>query len=140
MYVDACASLELPYDEVRKRLLAVRLLSGRRMTVPLAGLAAGKGVDVELDCPGEGNGVVCVPIRWKPTWPSTAYPAFQGELELTGTNGGPAKLWLRGHYRPMLGTVSHPVDQALLRAVANDAVRQVLGTVASRFQHPASAA
>lgn len=140
MYVEACARLELPFDEAGGRLLAVRPETGRRMVVPLAGLPLGKEVEVELDQPFEGEGVVSLPLRWTPTWPATAYPSFDGELELTRVSGDSAELWLLGRYQPPLGAVGRALDRAFLHAVASDAIRQVLEAMASRLEHPAHAA
>lgn len=140
MYVEACARLELPFDEAGGRLLSVRPETGRRMVVPLVGLPVGKEVEVELDHPFEGYGVVSLPLRWKPTWPAAAYPGFDGELELTRLSDGSAELWLLGRYQPPLGAVGRALDRAFLHAVANDAIRQVVDAMASRLQHPAQAA
>jgi hypothetical protein len=140
MYVEACARLELPFDEVRGRLLSVRPESGRHMVVPLAGLPVGKEVEVELEHAFEGDGVVSLPLRWKPTWPAAAYPSFDGELELARLSDGSAELWLLGRYQPPLGAVGRALDRAFLHAVANDAIRQVVDAMASRLQHGAQAA
>jgi len=140
MYIDACARLELPFDEARRRLLSVRPKSGRRMTLPVAGLPVGKDVEVQLDCPFDGNGVVSLPVRWKATWPSGAYPCFDGELELTRQTDGSAELWLVGRYRPPLGTIGKALDRVVLHPLAGDSVRHMLDTIASRLDHPASAA
>jgi hypothetical protein len=140
VYVDACARLELPFDEARRRLLSVRPEAARRMALPVAGLPVAKDVEVQLDGPFDGDGVVSLPVRWKATWPSAAYPCFDGELELTRLADGSAELWLLGRYRPPLGTIGRLLDRAVLHPLASDSVRQMLGTIASRLDHPASAA
>ena len=140
MYIDACARLELPYDQARSRLLSVQPEHGRRMTLPTPGLPVGKDVEVDLDRPMEGDGVVSVPIRWKPTWPTTAYPSFDGELELTRLHDGSAELWLVGRYQPPLGAVGRALDHTVLHTVANESLRQLVDAMAARLEHPASAA
>lgn len=140
MFIDACARLELPFEEARTRLLSVRPETARRMTVPVAGLPVGKDVDVELDSPFDGNDVVSLPIRWQAIWPSGAYPSFDGELELTRVSDGSAELWLIGRYQPPLGAIGRMLDRAILHTLANDSMRQVLGAMASRLEHPAQAA
>lgn len=140
MYIDACARLELPFEEARTRLLSVRPEATRRMTVPLAGLPVGKDVEVELDSPFDGNNVVSLPIRWQATWPSGAYPAFAGELELLRVSDGSAELWLVGCYQPPLGVLGRMIDRAILHTLANDSIRQVLDAMAERLDHPAQAA
>ncbi len=139
MYIDACARLELPFEEIRRRLLTVSPERGREMTVPVAGLPVGKTVEVELDTPFDGDGFVSLPMRWRATWPSSAYPSFDGELELTRVCDGSAELWLIGCYEPPLGAIGRALDRTVLHAVANDSVRHVLAGVASRLQHPAAA-
>ena len=109
------------------------------MVVPLAGLPFSKEVEVELDRTFEGDGVVSLPLRWRPTWPAAAYPAFDGELELTRLSDGSAELWLLGSYQPPLGAVGRILDRAFLHAVANDAIRQVVDAMALRLQHPQAA-
>jgi hypothetical protein len=140
MYIDACARLELPYDEARTRLLSVHPEHGRRMTIPVAGFSVGKDVEVEIDEPFDGSGVVSLPLRWRATWPSAAYPSFDGELELTRIADGSAELWLLGRYRPPLGTIGEAIDRVVLHALACDSLRQVLDAMAARLQHPARAA
>ena len=140
MYIDACSRLELPFDEARRRLLSVRPESGRRMTVPFSGLHVGKEVEVELDSPFDGNDVVSLPVRWKATWPSAAYPSFDGELELNRLSDGSAELWLVGRYAPPLGAFGRALDRTMLHAVAGDSVRQVVDAMADRLEHPARAA
>jgi hypothetical protein len=140
MYIDCCARLELPYDEARMRLLSVRPESGRRFSLPVVGLPVGKDVEVELGEVFDGNGVVSIPLRWKATWPSAAFPGFDGELELTRMIDGSAELWLLGRYQPPLGAVGRALDRTVLHTVANDGVRQLLDTMASRLQHPSHAA
>jgi hypothetical protein len=140
MYIDACVRLELPFDEARRRLLSVRPEAGRHMTVPIAGLPVGKDVEVELDSPFEGNAVVSLPLRWKATWPSAAYPGFDGELELTSLSDGSAELWLVGRYQPPLGAIGRTLDRAVLHVLANDSLSHVLQTMASRLQRPLQAA
>lgn len=93
-----------------------------------------------LELPFDGEGVVSLPLRWRPTWPAAAYPSFDGELELTRLSDGSAELWLLGRYQPPLGAVGRALDRAFLHAVANDAIRQVLEAMATRLQHPARAA
>lgn len=140
MYVEACTRLELPFEEARGRLLSVRPETGRRMVAPVAGLPIGKEVEVDLDRPVEGDGVVCLSLRWRPTWPAGAFPSFDGELELARLADGSAELWLLGRYEPPLGAVGRVLDRAVLHVVANDAMRQVLESMASRLEHPAEAA
>lgn len=140
MYIDACTRLELPFDEVRGRLLAVRPERDHRMTMPFAGLPVGKAVDVDLDVAVDGNGVVSLPLRWRATWLSVAYPEFYGELELTRLSDGSAELWLLGRYQPPLGAVGRVLDRMVLRALAKDSIRRVLEAMAERLQHPAGAA
>ena len=140
MYIDACARLELPFAEARTRLLAVRPETARRITVPVAGLPVGKDVEVELDSPFDGNDVVSLAIRWQATWPSGAYPSFDGELELTRLSDGSAELWLIGRYQPPLGAIGRMLDRVVLRTLANDSMRQVLDAMALRLDHPARAA
>jgi hypothetical protein len=140
MFIDACARLEVPFEEARARLLSVRPETARRMTLPVAGLHIGKDVEVELDAPFDGNDVVSLPIRWQATWPSGAYPGFDGELELTRVSDGSAELWLVGRYQPPLGAIGRMLDRAVLHTLANDSIRQVLDAMASRLDHPAQAA
>ena len=140
MYIDACTRLAVPFDESRNRLLSVQPETARRMTVPLARLHAGKDVEVELDEPFDGNGVVSLPIRWQATWPAGVYPTFDGELELTRLSDGSAELWLMGRYEPPLGALGRVLDRALLHALATDSLRQVVDAIASRLDHPAQAA
>jgi len=140
MYIDACTRLELPYDEARQRLLSVQPENGRRVSLPVVGLPVGKDVEVELDEVFDGNGVVSLPVRWKATWPSAAFPSFDGELELTRMIDGSAELWLLGRYQPPLGAIGRALDRTVLHTLAHDGVRQLLDTIASRLQHPSQAA
>lgn len=140
MYIDACARLGLPFEEARSRLLSVRPETARRMTVPVAGLPLGKDVEVVLDSPFDGNEVVSLPIRWRATWPTGAYPSFDGELELIRVTDGSAELWLMGRYQPPLGAVGRMLDRAVFHTLASDSLRQVLGAMASRLDHPVQAA
>jgi len=140
MYIDACTRLALPYDEARTRMLSVGPAWDRRMMLTLTGLPIGKDVAVNIGRPLEGNGIVAVPVRWKATWPSAAYPSFDGELELTRLSDGSAELWLLGRYEPPFGAVGRMLDQAVLHTVAEDSLRTLVGVMASRLEQPAAVA
>jgi len=137
MYIDARTLLDLPFDDARSRLLAVRPEGHRRMTVPVAGRLVTKAVDVDLGLPVEERGLVSIPLRWTATWPSAAFPCFHAELELARLSDGSAELWLLGRYQPPLGPVGRLLDRAVLHTLARASVRQVLETMAAHLQHPA---
>ena len=134
MYVETCARLQLPFAEVRNRLLSVRRERGRRTTL------FGKAVQVDFDRPFDGNDVVSLPVRWQATWPSAVYPSFDGELELVRLSDGSAELWLLGRYRTPLGPIGKVLNRALLHPIANDSVHHMLEDMASNLEHPAAAA
>ena len=140
MYIEDCTRLALPYDEARRRLLSVRPERGRRITLTTTGLPIGKDVEVDLGQAMEGNGVVAVPVRWTATWPSGAYPSFEGDLELTRLSDGSAELWLLGHYNPPLGAVGRVLDETILHTFAHESVHHLVGEMATRLDHPAGAA
>ena len=141
MFVNETASLPLPYEQARVRLLAyVRddglqtsaedaFEAGRELLVRAGVGALSKEVLVQLLQPYEQGHVTVVPLRWVATGATgTMFPQLDGNLELSPAADG-STLTLAGAYRAPLAAVGASLDRVLLHRVADASARRFLGDV-----------
>lgn len=145
MFVYDFVQLELPFEDVKQRLL----LGEAQWLAPLATAAYHKGeatvvslgldgrsapfeknVRIMVDEPLEQNDVIVVPIRWRATGPSHLFPAMDGHLEASRLGGSGTHVSLLGNYEPPGRGFGRLVDRMGLHHVAEAGIRSFLHRVA----------
>jgi hypothetical protein len=148
--------LALSFEAGRARLVNLLRdggLAGASHAAYAAGLAAirvgplgnvpgaSKLVRVRFLDPSDHDGLLHVGLRWEATgMAGDLFPVLDGDLTLTPTGAGTARLVLAGVYRPPLGWLGARLDAAVLHRVADATfsafLRSVAGTLASPVPAP----
>jgi hypothetical protein len=87
-----------------------------------------------------GSGSLTVSLRWEATgMGGNLFPAFDGDLHLTGEAESRSRLRLVGSYRPPLGPIGVKLDRAAMGRVADATVRSFVDALARVIAVPPEA-
>ena len=108
---------------------------------------AAKLVRVRFLDPLYRGDIMTVGLRWEATGPAgSLFPVLDADISISPAEeqsapaaGQPARLALRGTYRPPLGRLGAGLDQVVLHRVATATMRALLHSVAEAITSPATA-
>ena len=107
----------------------------------VSGVPIRKHVEVSLGTPAVTGDWVTIPISWKPTFPASLFPVFDGRLKLVPHLDGHTRLTVSGTYDPPFDAVGRTLDEAGLHTAAEATLRELaesIGAAVTRALEPAS--
>ena len=155
MYATASVVVEHTVSECREAITAgpeqwfPRLVSkvGDRSDKHLAavgfkvsGLPVRKHVEVSLGEPMVTGDWVTIPISWKPTFPASLFPVFDGRVKLVPHLDGHTRLTVSGTYEPPFDALGRTLDEAGMHTAAEATLRELaesIGSAVNRRLSPA---
>jgi hypothetical protein len=97
----------------------------------VSGLPIRKHVEVTLGEPIVTGDWVTIPIAWKPTFPASLFPVFDGRLKLVPHLDGHTRLTVSGTYEPPFDSLGRTLDEAGLHTAAEATLRELAESIAN---------
>ncbi len=154
MLIQDFVQVELPFDEIRARVLAdpraviessaaAAYRHGERLSLRLTPMIGhprfGKAIVVDLATPYERADQLVVPMHWWAPGATRLYPHLDGDLEFAPLGSMSMQITLMGSYDPPLGFVGRRADVMLLHRVAEASIRSFLLSVSRNLERPTPA-
>jgi len=92
-----------------------------------------KEVEIRFGEPTRLGDALYLPISWRATGLSEAFPVLEGDLEIAPLGDDRAQLAVSARYTPPLKGLGRMVDRGLLHRVAESTVKDFLDRVAERL-------
>ena len=96
----------------------------------VSGLPIRKHVEVSLGEPITTGDWVTIPISWKPTFPASLFPVFDGRLKLVPHLEGHTRLTVSGTYEPPFDSLGRTLDGAMLHNAAEATIKELADSIA----------
>jgi len=106
----------------------------------VSGIPLRKHVEVSLGEPIVSGDWVTIPISWKPTFPASLFPVFDGRLKLVPHLDGHTRLTVSGTYEPPFDSVGRTLDEAGMHTAAEATLRELAESIANAVNRTLSTA
>ena len=97
----------------------------------VSGMPIRKHVEVSLGEPIVAGDWVTIPISWKPTFPASLFPVFDGRLKLVPHLDGHTRLTVSGTYEPPFDAVGRTLDDVALHTAAEATLKELADSIAA---------
>jgi hypothetical protein len=97
----------------------------------ISGLPIRKHVEVTLGDPIVTGDWVTIPISWRPTFPASLFPVFDGRLKLVPHLDGHTRLTVSGTYEPPFDSLGRTLDEAGMHTAAEATLRELAESIAA---------
>ena len=97
----------------------------------VSGLPIRKHVEVSLGEPIQAGDWVTIPISWKPTFPASLFPVFDGRLKLVPHLDGHTRLTVSGTYEPPFDSVGRTLDEVAMHTAAEATLQELVDSIAA---------
>ena len=97
----------------------------------VSGLPIRKHVEVTLGDPIVTGDWVTIPISWKPTFPASLFPVFDGRLKLVPHLDGHTRLTVSGTYEPPFDALGRTLDEAGMHTAAEATLKELAESIAT---------
>ena len=97
----------------------------------VSGLPIRKHVEVSLGDPIVTGDWVTIPISWKPTFPASFFPVFDGRLKLVPHLDSHTRLTVSGTYEPPFDSIGRTLDEVGLHTAAEATLAELAESIAT---------
>ena len=106
----------------------------------VSGLPVRKHVQVSLGVPITTGDWIAVPISWRPTFPASLFPVFDGRLKLVPQAEGHTRLTVSGTYEPPFDSLGRTLDEIAMHGAAEATLKELAESIAAGLNRSLAAA